>query len=287
MTERILVTGATGTVGREVVKQLAGAGCDVRALVRNLRQSYSIQGPAIEIVEGDYNRPDTLEGAFHGIGKAYLATPVDRRMGRWYHAMSLAAKRSGTTHVVKLSAMGADPNSSSLLIRRHAETDQLLENSGLKCTIIRPNSFYQNLLELEGSIRNKDSFELPMGDAKQSHVDARDVAALAVRALTGDGHEHQTYVVTGPEALSYRQIAQTMSDVLGRRIEYHDIPAEDLKRREVQGGSPEWKADMVAGACSLFAGGGFAEVTETIRQVLGREPIEFRQFVQDHIESFR
>jgi uncharacterized protein YbjT (DUF2867 family) len=287
MSERILVTGATGTVGREVIKQLIEAGQEARALVRSARSSYRIQGPGVEIVEGDYSRPDTLEAAFHGVDKAFLATPVDRRMGRWYHAMSLAAKRAGTTHIIKLSAMGADHQSPSLLARRHAETDQLLENSGLKWTIIQPNSFYQNLLELEGSIRNENSFALPCGDIRQSHVDARDVAAVAMRALIGDGHEHHTYVLTGPEAITYSEMASIMSESLGRQIEYVEIPEDDLRDRAIKSGLPEWKADMKSGVCSLFASGGLSEVTDTIEEIVRRKPIDFRQFVKNYIESFR
>jgi len=286
MSERMLVTGATGTVGREVIKQLTAEGLEARALVRSINTAYSISGPGVELVEGDYNRPDTLEEAFQGIDKAFLATPVDRRMGRWYYALSLAAKRAGTTHIAKLSAMGADPESSATLIRSHAETDQLLQNAGLKCTIIRPNSFFQNILQMEGSIRDNSVFHLPMGDAKQSHIDVRDVAAVAVEALVGDGHEQQIYDITGPESLSYPEMAKTMSEVLGRQIKYVDIPADIMKDTVVQAGSPDWKADLIVGACSLFAAGGFSEVTETVREVLGREPTDFKQFVQDHIDSF-
>ena len=179
----MLLAGATGNVGGEVLSQLSAAGHAVRAMVRNPSKAADLAGPKVELVQADFDRPESLEAALAGADKAFVATPVDARHVEWMKAFYLGAKHANVRHVVKLSGMGAADDSPSQIILMHAETDRLLRGSGLGYTILQPNSFYQNLLGMAATIRTQDAFYLPMGEARQSLIDIRDIAAVAVRCL--------------------------------------------------------------------------------------------------------
>jgi uncharacterized protein YbjT (DUF2867 family) len=283
----ILITGATGTNGRELVQQLAASGQQVRAMVRNPAKAANLKFPKVELFAGDFDQPASLDAALKGSDKAFLLCPVDERSVKWQSAFIEAAKRAGLRHLVKFSGMGAEPKSPSELLRMHDQTDELLRKSGLPFTILQPNSFFQNMLWSAETIKEQGMFYLPFKNAPQSQVDVRDINAVAAKVLTSAGHEGKTYVITGPEALTFGQVAEQLSSVLGRKIQYVDVPlaaAEDGMRKA---GMPEWNVRALSGLFAVFASGAAATVTDTIPKVLGRPAISFAQFVRDHAAVFQ
>jgi uncharacterized protein YbjT (DUF2867 family) len=285
----ILVIGATGTNGREVVARLSAAGRPVRALVRDPARAAKsgLSGPGVELEAGDLDDVASLSRAFQGVERALVLTAVDVRHVAWVRNAVEAALAAGVGHVVKFSALGARADSSAELLRQHAESDALVESSGLAFTILRPNAFHQNLLWSAGSVKSRGVIYAPVNDARLSFVDVRDLADVAAAALLGPGHEGKVYEITGPEALSYADLAATLSDVLGKPVQSVNVSLEAAEASMRQSGMPEWNARAVAGLFGYFATGAAAGVNDTIASLLGRPPIRFADFARDHAEAFR
>jgi uncharacterized protein YbjT (DUF2867 family) len=282
----ILITGATGNNGQELVRQLSALGQVVRALVRDPAKATHLKGPNVELVAGDFDRPETLEAALQGTEKAFLLTPVAESFVSWQKAFLEAAQRASVKHVVKFSGMGAGPDAGAGLLRLHHQTDEILRQSGVPFTILQPNSFHQNILSSATGIKGQNQFYLPLKNAFQSTVDIRDINAVAARVFTSPGHEGKTYVITGPEALTFQQVAEKLSEVLGRRIHYVDVPLAAAENSMRQAGMPEWNVRTVGELLDYFASGGAAVVTDTVPQLLGRPAISFEQFAWDHRAAF-
>jgi uncharacterized protein YbjT (DUF2867 family) len=284
----ILITGATGTTGREVVAELRRLGArQVRALVRDRARADFIREAGFETVAGDFARPETLGAALEGVGRALLLTPPTPDTVSHHHDFIIAAAAAGVRHVVKLSAFGADADAPEGFGRWHGRSENLLKTSGLKWTILRPNFFMQNLLGQARQIAATGNIHQPLGDARASFIDARDIAAVAARALTEDGHEGQTYTLTGPEALSYEEVAAKLSEATGRRITYVPVTPEQFRDGALAAGLPGWLVSALERLNELFASGQAAEVTDAVRRVGRTEPTTFGQFARDHAEAFR
>jgi uncharacterized protein YbjT (DUF2867 family) len=281
----ILVTGATGTNGREVLTRLAGMGRPVRALVRNPAKAAGLSLPGVELVQGDLGEPASLGPALEGVDRAFLVAPVDERCVGWFANFYEAAALAGKPHVVKFSGMGAG-TANAEIFRQHAETDRLLRDSGLPFTILQPNSFHQNLLWSAGTIKDHGAFYLPMRDARQSLVDVRDIAAVAAAALTQPGHEGQTYEITGPESLSYDDVAAALAKVVGKPVRYVDVPPEAARQAMLDAGMPAWNADAVTELYGVFATGQYAHTTDVVERVTGRPPRTFEAFAAEHKAAF-
>jgi len=282
----ILVTGATGNNGQELVRQLTTLGQRVRALVRDASDSAKLKGLNLELATGDFDQPRTLEAALQGVEKAFLLTPVAERFVQWQRDFLGAAHRAGVKHLVKFSGMGADARSQSELLRLHNQTDELLRKSGVPFTILQPNSFYQNTFSFVGTIKSQGRFYFPLRNAQQSMVDIRDISAVASKVFTSSGHEGKTYVITGPEALTFQQVAEKLSLVLGLKVEYVDVPPSAAADGMRQSGMPEWNVRAVSELLGYFASGAAATVTDTVPRLLGRPAISFEQFARDHRAAF-
>jgi len=284
----ILVSGATGTNGSEIVRLLSSAGVPVRALVRSQAKASAIASlPGVELVEGDFDNPASLEAALQGIEKAFMLPPFVNNMVELQHNFIEAAKRAGTKHIVKLSAFGADPNSPIMLGRWHGQSEKELEASGLDYTHLQPNGFLQNLLAFGPAIATQGSFFQPAADAKISNVDARDIAAVAAAVLKEDGHAGKTYLITGPEALSFYEVADIFTKVLGKKVTYVDISPEDFKATLLQWGQPEWLADALNELFGIYRAGYGAVVTTVVADVAKKTPITVEQFVRDYATVFQ
>jgi uncharacterized protein YbjT (DUF2867 family) len=282
----ILITGATGNNGRELVRQLVAAGQRVRALVRNPAKAAELKGPNVELAVGDFDQPETLHAALRGVDKAFLLTPVAEHFAEWQSAFIEAAQRAEVKHLIKFSGMGADSGTKVELLHLHSETDNLLRNSGIPFTILQPNSFHQNLLSSADTIRTQGAFYWPLKNAAQSTVDIRDINAVAARVFITPGHEGNAYVITGPEALTFQQAAERLSTILGREIQYVDVPLSTAADGMRKSGMPEWNVRALSELLGYFASGAAATVTDTVPRLLGRPAISFEQFVQDHRAAF-
>src|SRR5262245_56850320 len=285
----ILITGGTGNNGHELVRQLTAMGQRVRASVRNPAEAARLKGPNIELAVGDFDQPETLNAALQGVERAFLLTPVAERSLFWQTAFIEAARRASVKHVVKFSGMGADSRTAPApeLLRLHGETDDRFRGSGVPFTILQPNSFHQNILSSVNTIMAQGSFYLPLKNAAQSTVDIRDISAVAAKVLTTSGPEGKTYVITGPEALTFHQVAEKLSSVLGRNIQYVDVPLSTAADGMRKSGMPEWDIRAVTELLGYFASGAAATVTDTISRLLGRPAISFEQFVKDQRAAFK
>jgi uncharacterized protein YbjT (DUF2867 family) len=286
MPDKILVTGATGNVGGEVLKQLAGLRVSVRALVRNRTKAAAIEGPDVEIVEGDMSKPSTLAPALDGVRKLLLLSSPDPGQAALQNGVIDAAKRAGVRHIVKVSAMGAALDAPMSFGRWHAEIERYLEQSGVPFTILRPNFFMQNMLMSAGTIVAEGKFYGSMKDGKASFVDARDIAAVAAHALAGSGHEGKSYQITGPEALSFADVARKLAAALKKPVSYVDIPREPLIQAMTGAGMPDWQARAIAELYDWGSQGGFAEVTDVVAKIGKKQPITFDQFASDVAGAF-
>ena len=274
----ILVIGATGTVGSEVVRQLVATGERPRALVRDPATARQRLGDQVEQVVGDLDRPETIAAALAGVDRVFLLTTQSSRQPEWERAVIGAAARAGVGQLVKLSVFRADEQSPLQVARQHGQAERVLAQSGLAATILRPVFFMQNLLAMihDGAIATA------AGDGRVAMVDARDIAAVAVATLTGGGHAGKTYTLTGPQALSFYQVASILSRQTGRPLRHVRVPPDKV-RVALQGrGVAAWYADDMAKLHSMLAVGYEEVVTDDIHRVTGRPPRTLAQFAGDH-----
>lgn len=280
MTDKILVTGATGTVGRELVGLLADSAVEVKAGTRRPDRARSRFGPLVEVVELDYDATETWDAAVQWADRVFLVPPAfDPRGDERLVPFLDWAVQSGARHMVLLSAMGVDTRE-RLALRR---IEQRIEKTGVAWTFLRPNVYMQNFARdfLARSIRDAGVFQLPAGDAPVSFVDSRDVAAVAAEALSGEAHFGSAYTLTGPRGLSHAEAAQVISDVVGREVRYEDVPESALRDRLQETGWSDEQAATFAGLLASIREGERAAVTADVAAVLGREPGEFESFARD------
>lgn len=284
--QTILVAGATGTNGKELTRELLGRGANVRALVRNGDQAVSALGGDVEVVQGDLGDRSSLDAAFDGIDKAFIVTAIVPNTIELFTNFFDAATKANVQHLVKFSGLTSSATSPSEVIRQHAQSDEALRASGLTHTILRPNSFYQNMLWQGQAISENDTFYLPLSDARQSTIDVRDIAEIAATILTTDGHANKAYDLTGPESLSFNEVANIIGDVRGKPVTYIPIAQEAAEAAMKEQGMPEWSAHVLAEISAVFGTGVAAEVLPDAERLLGRKPTTFRQFVEDHAAVF-
>jgi uncharacterized protein YbjT (DUF2867 family) len=282
----LLVTGATGTTGTEVVRGLRQRDVAVRALVHDEAKAGAVRELGAEPVVGEMGDPKTFEPALEGVERAYLVAPVSPMQAEYEQLFVETAKAAGVQHVVKLSLIGASLQSPLRFGKTHAVVEQALRESGMGWTFLRPNGFMQNNLAWPAQVQDGKFFS-PVPDAAFTIVDARDVAEVAVAALTGDGHASKAYALTGPEAVSYRDQARRLFAAAGREVAVEEVAAEAVKRALVEAGVPAWNAEGLAELWELYASGGAALVASGVDDVLHRAPRDFDTFARDHADAFR
>lgn len=284
----ILVTGATGTNGIEIVKLLSRSGVPCRALVRNPQKANLLSDlRGVEIVQGDLARPESLAPTLEGVDKALLCSSAGPELPEVQGNFVHAAKRVGVRHVVKFSGMGADIHSEWRFARWHGEAEKRLEDSGLAFTHLQPNQFMQVYLRFQPTIASQGKFYAASKDSKVSPVDVRDIAAVAVTVLTGYGHEGKKYVITGPEALTYADVANRLSAAIGKHVTYVDIPPEAAKKALLDKGAPEWFAQGQDEQFRFRWQNRQSAVTSVVTDLAKKKPISFDQFARDHAAFFR
>jgi uncharacterized protein YbjT (DUF2867 family) len=282
----ILVTGATGRVGREVVQQLAAAKLPVRALVRSAERAEDLAGPCVELTVGDLENPASLDRAFTGVESLFLSSRAEPRLPeREGNAMD-AARRAGVRYIVKVSVAGG-PDAPTQIGRWHWAAEKRLAGSGIASTILRPTLYMQGAFLWLPEIAASGHVHLPMGEGRASVVDARDVAAVAVRALRAGGLPQPLYDVTGPAAVSFDEIASEISEVSGRPVLYVDVTPRQWKKERLAAGEPAWFVEDMLFLYGAYREGYGTPVSSAVRDITEREARSFREFVQDHADRFR
>jgi uncharacterized protein YbjT (DUF2867 family) len=277
----ICVTGASGTLSSEVIRQLQQEKIAFRAAYFSNKSAETARVRGIAAVVIDYNKPDTLRTAFQGCDTLFLLGPNALNQTELELNAVEAAKAAGIRHIVKQSVMGAEEAYS--LAKIHLQVEKAIERSGIGWTFLRPNSFMQNTVTfMAPTIRAEGAFYSASGDARISHVDVRDIAAVAVRALTNPGvHERKIYMLSGPEALTYDEVAAELSNALGRVIRHISLPPDDLKAGMLAEGMPEPIADRLLDLERYFRENRGSHITDDIRQVTGRDPRRFSEYVRE------
>jgi uncharacterized protein YbjT (DUF2867 family) len=284
----ILVTGATGLNGSELVRRLAAKGIPSRALVRNLAKAQSLAAlPNVEVVEGDMARPESLVEALRGVERAMLISSSDPTMLETQSSFIDAARNAGVKHVVKLSGIIPELDSPFRFARMHAEIEKRLEDSGLAYTHLRAGEFMPSYFRQVPSIVGRGILALPMADARIASVDIGDIAEVSIAVLTTSGHEGKTYPLTGPESLTMAEVAEKLSAATGKTIRYVDVPPEEAKAARLAAGMPPYLAE---GLDELFAErrrGKESKVWPTIEEVFGLKPTRFDEFARQNAAIFR
>lgn len=278
----ILVTGATGTVGREVLRGLP-AGLPVRVLVREPERVAGAAG-TVEVVRGDYDDPQSVARALTGVERLFLVTS---RVGRNDDERILrAARAAGVRHVVKVSAAAVeDDRAHDLITRWQRENERLLRASGMEWTLLRPRSFMSNTLSWAVSIRGDGVVRALYGGSANSCVDPRDIAEVGVRALTEAGHQGRAYTLTGPEALTAAQQTAQLSDLLGRPLRFEDL--EPGQARAVLGARHAAPlVEALLQSAERQREGAKAGVEKTVEEVCGRPARSYRAWAREHLTAF-
>jgi len=282
----ILVTGGTGVIGSELLRLLSKAGIPARALVRNPDKAQKL--PGITLVVGDLSRPETLNAAFKGVEKLFLLTHYYEDMVELQHNAIVAARAAGVTHVVKVSAFAATPHSRAPIGRWHYQVEHQLQESGMGWTMLRPHHFMMNLIAQASYVINDGAIYSPSGDGKIPYVDPRDVAAVAFVTLTQPGHLGKIYVVTGSEAISYRQASEIIGNVIGKKLRFVDETPEQARARRIREGVPPAVIESIlAIGAYQRAGGKTVTITNTIAELTGKPPRTVAEFVRENASVFR
>jgi uncharacterized protein YbjT (DUF2867 family) len=282
----ILVTGGTGLIGSEVLRLLSSAGVPARALVRNPGRVRTL--PGITWISGDLAAPETLSSAFAECTKLFLLTGNSEHASELQRHAIAAARQAGVTHVVKLSAFGASPHSNSMIGRMHYQIEQELQKVGLPWTMLRPHHFMQNLLSQADNIIDNGVVYSSSGDGKIPFIDTRDIAAVVVVTLTEPGHTGKKYVITGGEALSYRQATGILGEAIGRPLRFIDEPFDEARARLTRAGQPSWLIDsLLAIAAYQRAGGPTETITSVVADLTGTPPRTFAAFARDYAAAFQ
>jgi uncharacterized protein YbjT (DUF2867 family) len=288
MTGIILITGATGKTGGEVAHQLADARLPFRALIRNVDKGRAVKALGAKIIVGDIGDKAALQRAMEGVDKAFLVLPNDEQQLVLEKQFIDAAVAAHVGHLVYLSSLESVPESKNPITQNHVAAETYLRESGLTWTIIRPTFFMQMFEGMAARIKEAGKIVMPAGKGTVSTTDIRDVGEVIVDVLTDNSGEHanQSYDLTGPELLTFSEIADRFSQVLGRKIEYVDQPIDEFRKVLMSVNLSEWRTNAVCKELEAIAAGVVDHTTDTVETLLGRPATSLSQFIEDRRELF-
>jgi uncharacterized protein YbjT (DUF2867 family) len=273
----ILVTGATGNVGSQVVRELRARGLPVRALVRDRLRGRSVLGDGVDLALGDLDVREDVEAAVQGAAQVFLCTPNHpAQLDRECRVVDCAAD-AGVERIVKLSSVGSAVGSPSRLWDCHGRIERHLAESGVPASILRAGFFMSNIDV------SAPALFAPAAGARIAMVDPADVAAAAAAVLADGGSETGTRVLTGPHALTFADVAETLSAITGRAVEFVPVPDDAAKHAMVEQGVPEWLAEGIVANFALLREGVAARTTGDVLELTGREPHSFLMWARARI----
>jgi uncharacterized protein YbjT (DUF2867 family) len=278
----ILVSGATGNVGKELVKQLVDNGEPVRALVRDSSRVADWR-ESVEVVVGDLEKPNTLKEAMKGVEKLFFVTPETHQVRNLLEA----AKPAGVRYIVKQSTIEADRRLGPG--KWHRDQELLIEEYGFDWCFLRPTMFMVNTIEWWAeTVKQKSMVYFPGGKGKVPPVDPREVAAAARIVLTQPGHIGQIYELTGPRALSVREMVALIARVLGKPVRYINVPALLAKiwmRRS--SGLPDYVVDGLMETLGALRRNEYTYISPDVERLTGHSPRDFESWLRENVEAFR
>lgn len=282
----ILVTGATGNTGSEVVRALRQRGAAVRAFVRDPAAAREKLGEDVQLAQGDFADQASVHAALNGADRVFLSgADCPDRVG-YETSLIDAAAAAGVSQIVKLSGIGSAPASPVAPWAWHGQIEQHLLQSGVPAVLLRANFYMSNLLASAEQVAEHGQLAAPAGSARIGMVDPRDVGTCAAAVLTEAGHDGRTYLVTGPQAITFADVAHELSSIAGRQVTYVDLPDEVAVRGLVQTGLPEPVARVIVSVFGALRDGAGEQVTDTVRALTGRPPADIAAFLGPHAKLF-
>jgi len=279
---KLLVTGVTESIGSEVAASLLDMDIDFKVMVSSEADAKAFEEKGVPTVVGDFRYPASLEKALEGIDRAFLVTPAHQDMVEYEKNFIDAAKKQDVKHIIKVSAIGASPDASNVVGRYHAETEQYLEESGIDYTILRSAYLMTNQLaniseiQQQGNVYSMSSGRIPM-------LDTRDLGEIGAKILQRGGHEGKIYHLTGKEAISFRDVAEIVSEATGKQIDYVNVEPGAAEDTLVSLGFPQWLAADMVELNRMWERGEGIEVDTSSERLLDRPPRGYREFVEDHL----
>ena len=288
-TKKILITGATGNVGGAVLNHLTITDVDLRVLIRTDSKAQALKERGVEdVVVGDLLKPESLGPALEGVDTVFLLTPIDPQQVPQANNVIRAAKELGNEpRIVRLSVHQASHTAPTRISRQHAQIEDELTSSGLPYTLLRPQSYMQNTLIVAPTVAAQGKIYQPFKDGKLGMIDARDIGEVAAKVLTEEGHEGKVYTLTGPAAISFYDVAEALSEVLGKEVRYVNISLEDAKRAMLNMGLSEWRADVLIEYAKAHSEGYSNFTTEDVEQLTSHPATSYKKFATDFERVFR
>jgi uncharacterized protein YbjT (DUF2867 family) len=282
----ILITGASGNVGKTVLQAVAKSGAQHRAMYRSAAEAAKASA-GTETVVADFAKPETLGAALKNVDSVYLVCSPIPELVQLESNMIDACAAAGVKHVVQNSALGAGDYDKSFP-SWHRKVEEKLKGTRLSWTILRPNSFHQNVVAFFApTIRTQGVFYNSMRDAKNSFLDVRDIAAVAAKSLAAGEHAGKIYELNGPEAINYAELAKKVSKVAGREVKYVDIPMDAQKKAMRDQGMPEWLTTALLDLQQYYVNGKGGETDGLLQKLLGRAAITMDEFLKENAAEFR
>ena len=284
MSNRILVTGAAGNIGAEIVKRLQARKADFAVMTHASGGAPAGAGET----QGDFLDPASLRRAFEGVDTLFLLFPLVPEMPRMAANAVAAAKAAGVRHIVRSSGAGADAASPAAIAKVHGEIDALIRNSGIPFTLLLPTSFMQNLVNFYGDAIRNGALYAPRGDGATAVIDVRDIAEVAVEVLTHPAaHAGQSYTLTGPENLTDAQMVSAIARQIGRDVRYVDVPETAAVDSLTRMGSPPQVIEWLMSLNHVIKQGWAAGVSPVVETITGRPPRNLADFVRENAAAWK
>ncbi|MCA3716175.1 NmrA family NAD(P)-binding protein [Phenylobacterium sp.] len=284
MTNRILVTGAAGNIGAEIVKRLQARKADFAVMTHASGGAPAGAGET----QGDFLDPASLRRAFEGVDTLFLLFPLVPEMPRMAANAVAAAKAAGVRHIVRSSGAGADAASPAAIAKVHGEIDALIRNSGIPFTLLLPTSFMQNLVNFYGAAIRDGALYAPRGDGATAVIDVRDIADVAVEVLTHPAaHAGQSYTLTGPENLTDAQMVSAIARQIGRDVRYVDVPEAAAVDSLTRMGSPPQVIEWLMSLNHVIKQGWAAGGSPVVETITGRPPRNLADFVRENAAAWK
>lgn len=283
----ILLTGATGKTGSATAKALNEKGITFRALIRNEEKRGDIESLGGEVVIGSIENKEAVDQSMVDVETALILLPNSENQLSLEKQLVDSAIQAGAKRVVKMSSIEATPDATSPIPKLHLESEEYIKQSGLSWTMIKPNFYMQNLLASAGTIKDQGKIFLPMGEGKTGMIDTTDVGKVLAKVLSEDGHESMNHEITGPEILSFNEVAEIFSKGLDKQVDYVDVPLAAYKETLGQFLTNQWHLDAVIDLFKGIADGGIEEKTDTYSELMGESPKSLSEFISENSFIFK
>lgn len=282
MTEKLLITGATGKTSDLVIAQLRAKGANVRALVRDLKKAEPLKNRGVELVQGDFDQPEALARALDGVTSVLLVTPAHQdASGMVDRFLAVATKSPSRPRIVRLSAIKGSDHGPTDNTRTHGRADRAIQDSGLPYVILRPNYFMQNFFGSSESILTSGMMFQGMGDGRLGFIDVRDIADVATTVLLDHGWDRGIFELTGPASVSFHDVARDLGAALGREVKYVPVTLEQVRETIVKMGWGDWSAGVMADYSAAYAKGWGDFTTSFVEKITGHKARSVAQFAAE------